>query len=526
MTTKNNPKHNLATAKNRAQSLEIGDPIEVSPAIVEQVDAASLAGAWAADEPLPAAETVVAEDPAPAVVDVPGPAPSPVQKRQSVTAKGQSKVEIEGGEAAKRAAVAYEGDERTGSNIQVFGERPAGYDDSKKWRESSHRMVNLFDAVGGVKQLCQDNTTTIKVIEVAQAENGDPVLTSGHKFTAAGLESIWSLVGLNVATLNDLRLPKHGGKYGDIVVRMLNDSLRDSNQSKEVKVRLRQVKLKGTDEREWRVRAVKPQGYLTFDNDAFLNVILAAFPEEWGDPMNAYTPHVHFTGDDLTGTLIPEVFVSEKIDGEWGFGVNFGNSEVGGRHATTDPYTFRGLCFNGAIWRQSALSQGRFIQRHTGVYTYESAVRDMKIALKQGVEKAQQLHGRFEVSRDIKVADPQMLIVELAESSGLTASQGRTWFQGLMDTLAEFGETEAQVNVAHIANGLTRAAQMFKGAQSTRMQELAGGLLFADEHEGVDGLRNRFDAYGRRAVLNRTAGEVDTYLHNAVVATPLQPVMA
>ena len=218
------------------------------------------------------------------------------------------------------------------------------------------------------------------------------------------------------------------------------------------------------------VRAVCSERYGVIDNLQAFGMLESVLPDE-----HVLVSHLDDDGDDLFANLLLPDRMKALPDSEYGVGVAFRNSEVRNGTLEVSPFLFRAICLNGMIWNQA---MGRTVnKRHIG----QVDLRDIRAQVRDAVQEALS-HGAdmirlMQVSQQVRVADPLATIASASRELKLTIPQGKAWHKGYLDTLNERSGHLAEGTAFGLVNGLTRAAQAYKGMDRTNMETQASVLL-------------------------------------------------
>jgi hypothetical protein len=161
--------------------------------------------------------------------------------------------------------------------------------------------------------------------------------------------------------------------------------------------------------------------------------------------------------------------ISEEIwDVESGLkaGIMIGNSEVGMRSVSVEPFVFRKPCTNDLI-----VSQEKSF-RHAHIHlTAHELTRRMAEAVSDGFRVASSLLDVFLKAREEPIEDPLQTIRKIAEARQLS--------QKLTDEVVSSYLVEPEANRFGIINAFTNVAQKLGPLQRIEMERFAGTLLEA-----------------------------------------------
>ena len=218
------------------------------------------------------------------------------------------------------------------------------------------------------------------------------------------------------------------------------------------------------------VRAVCSERYGVIDNLQAFNMLESVLPDE-----AVLVSHLEDDGDDLFANLLLPDRMQSLPDSDYGVGVAFRNSEVRNGTLEVSPFIFRAICLNGMIWGQA---MGRTVnKRHIG----QVDMRDIRAQVADAVGEALG-HGvgmirLLDMSKQVKVADPVATIAAASRELKLTIPQGKAWHKAYEETLQERTGHFADRTAFGIVNGLTRAAQGYRGSDRANMEAQASVLL-------------------------------------------------
>lgn len=157
------------------------------------------------------------------------------------------------------------------------------------------------------------------------------------------------------------------------------------------------------------------------------------------------------------------VHKSEKLE----MGLLVGNSEVGCRSVTVEPFVYREACTNDMVVQLGASVKVFHIHIKPSELRLKVA-QSMNTALKAG----DKVMDKFVKSYEESVEKPVDVIEALAKKRGI--SQERT------DSVKLAFEADAHENKFGVVNAFTRAAQALNGDDRVEMERFAGSLLDQD----------------------------------------------
>jgi len=145
-------------------------------------------------------------------------------------------------------------------------------------------------------------------------------------------------------------------------------------------------------------------------------------------------------------------------------GVILGNSEVGERMATCEPFIFRQACMNDLIMVSGEALQ----QRHVHLKERELEAR-MAEAMGYAFQAGEEFMRKFIASREIPVADPSAVLQRLVADLRLTKGQA--------ESVDDAYKIEPESNVFGVISALTYAAQKMDPEDRVLVERGAGRYL-------------------------------------------------
>ena len=148
-------------------------------------------------------------------------------------------------------------------------------------------------------------------------------------------------------------------------------------------------------------------------------------------------------------------------------GIMIGNSEVGERSASVEPFVFRQACTNDLV----VVFEDALYQRH--VYLDEVELeRRMAKAIGEAFQVGNDLVDRFIASREIPIEDPAKVLERLSKDLGLTKGQA--------EAVDDAYSIEPERTVFGVVNALTYAAQQMGPEARVQLERGAGKYLEAE----------------------------------------------
>jgi hypothetical protein len=156
------------------------------------------------------------------------------------------------------------------------------------------------------------------------------------------------------------------------------------------------------------------------------------------------------------------------VSSELKVGLVIGNSEVGCRSVTVEPFVYRKACTNDAVIQHEAVLDIRHI--HLKHHELQTRIAEaMSITLKKGDEAL----NAFIQAYHEPIDDPAAVIKRLAEKRCLSAEQ--------TDHIQLAYQVEPLPNTFGVVNAFTRVAQALESDDRIEMERFAGSLLFKSE---------------------------------------------
>lgn len=220
------------------------------------------------------------------------------------------------------------------------------------------------------------------------------------------------------------------------------------------------------------VRAALSDQYIPFDNREFLDVAAKVMKAPFFGHHDIHSFKMSSSGMWLKITL-PSDEYPDPSDGMSSLkvGVMLGNSEIGDRSITTDPFLYRALCTNDMM----VMKNIRLQQRHTG-FDERSLKYKVERVINLSMRKGREAIDRFTSLRTKPVSRPETVIKTIAKDNKLSQRQTDV-------ILSSFGMEDEQ-NRFGVVNAFTRAAQIEKDYDNRiSMERLAGDLVEASDRE-------------------------------------------
>lgn len=344
---------------------------------------------------------------------------------------------------------------------------------AKVWQDSCKPFLKLVDSVKKSQENKEDTFISLNDLQV----NDDLTFKhNGGKFTEWGFNSLLRQTGIPKAMseyLKDNSLETDLAKYINKEVAANTDS------EKQILLRTRKDK-----EGSLLNRALLSDRYGIADNTLLMESVLDAIPEEGHNGLLASHPFTNY--DDLyCNVLIPDR-VKSKPDSDYGCGIAIRNSEVGKFSFQVSAFLFRAICLNGMIWDRKN-SEIVVKKKHLGKIDVSDLMSQVKVAIEVGLTEGENLLNIFQMTKDIPVKDMGKLIVSLGKANTLSNAQVKSWGDAF--------QVEATDNVFGVINGLTRAAQQYRGETRNDMERLAGKLLSPSLDANIEFLSKRWAGY-------------------------------
>jgi hypothetical protein len=339
---------------------------------------------------------------------------------------------------------------------------------SKIWQD---QCVSLETVYGQVQADAQHKRDRL-VPESAVRLDSQLRLPDGTPLTANGVETLRTFTDLKSTTIANLMELEHTG----MVATLLNSEL-DKREiewaSKRKSNRDFRVRLRHNAEGQDVARAVVSGRYGVIDNLHALEMIIDALPTK-DAVKHALMSHAFDDGDDMYGNILLPDYVKSEPDSDYGVGIAFRNSEIRNATFRIDPFLFRAICLNGNIWSRLN-SEIKINQKHLGKIDFAELRAEVRRAVHVALTHGNDLLTQLGYTREVELETPvETIIANLSRANRLTIEQGKEWHRGYVDSLQEPTGHVHENTAFGIVNGLTRAAQQFKGETRTQMEMVAG----------------------------------------------------
>jgi hypothetical protein len=218
------------------------------------------------------------------------------------------------------------------------------------------------------------------------------------------------------------------------------------------------LRLKGTT-----VRAVLSKKYTRLNNvDIFED--LAALVAERTEIRS-----MHLDSDGVWIKALFEGLDFVGADGvKYHVGMMIGNSEVGHRSVTVEPFIYRLSCTNDLV----VVQDDRFRQRH--IYIDRAQLRlGLRKAIALAVRAGDEMADQIELAINETIEDPLAVIEKVAKKA--------RYSQKFTDEVKERWEDERRENKWGVVNAFTAAAQTLEGDRRVDVERMAGNLLVAPD---------------------------------------------
>ena len=216
------------------------------------------------------------------------------------------------------------------------------------------------------------------------------------------------------------------------------------------------LRLKGTS-----VRAVLSKKYTRLNNvDIFED--LARLVSERTEVRSMHL--------DADGVWIKALFEGLDFIGADGVkyhvGMMIGNSEVGSRSVTVEPFIYRLSCTNDLV----VMQDDKFRQRH--IYVDRAQLRlGLRKAIAASVRAGDEMADQIELAINEEVEDPLAVIEKVAKKA--------RYSQKFTDEVKERWQDEQRSNKWGVVNAFTAAAQGLEGDRRVDVERMAGNLMTA-----------------------------------------------
>lgn len=396
---------------------------------------------------------------------------------------------------------------------------------AKVWQEQCYRLPDIRDSIGRASESKKDEHILLSALRMKQDDKGYVTLSNGSPFTGFGLNSAWKHAGLPDGVLKFLAHPDHGGKYNGQIVTLYNDAIKgvEKGDQKDALVRFRNIP-GGVSGDTLAVRAIRSRGFTIIDNDAVMALIMNAIPKD--AHKDTLASHVVHDGDNIVMNILPPDYVKQREDSDYGVGIAVKNSEVGESPLSVEPFLFRAICYNGMIWgRRNAEDENIVVQRHSGLVNWIELQERINRTVLAALTEGQSLLNQMDLAKQVKVNDPEKLVVFLSETNNLNRAVARAWWAGYEQTLEdESTKADVEGNFFGLVQGLTLAAQSFTGFTRNTIERTAGQILAEDLNDGLSRMQDRVDRFEQFAD-RKTSAQVDHYLFGRVEIGSNAPVL-
>lgn len=173
---------------------------------------------------------------------------------------------------------------------------------------------------------------------------------------------------------------------------------------------------------------------------------------------------------DSDGVWLKALFPALSWDGPDGttyrLGMMLGNSEIGSRSVTCEPFIYRQVCTNDLVVQTDEM----FSHRH--IFIDRAQLRmGLRKAIAAAVKAGDEMAERIEKAAAEEVEDPKDLIEKIASKA--------RYSQKFTDTVKQSWEAEPVNSKWGVINALTNAAQTLEGDRRVEVERMAGSLFLA-----------------------------------------------
>lgn len=235
------------------------------------------------------------------------------------------------------------------------------------------------------------------------------------------------------------------------------------------------------------LRAVFDSNHLHghLDNVELMDYLGGCFPETgWND---ALASHLVDNRDSIQGNILVPDYMKSRPDSDYGVGISFFNSEVGGGFRIA-PFLFRAICLNGCIWGRRA-STVKIARTKEGLDRTQLKI-DIKRAVDLALTEGNDLLVQMGYIYDVPVRNVGGTIAFLCKQFGLSMEQGRRWYDGY--ELESLRTDTHRENAFGLFQGLTRSAQGYPTSTRLFVERKAAEILTPDLKASCDVVQKRW----------------------------------
>lgn len=244
-------------------------------------------------------------------------------------------------------------------------------------------------------------------------------------------------------------------KMGERAWNVVDTVIRDDLERHGDRVLLR---LKGTT-----VRAVLSRKYTRLNNVDIVQDIVELVGEK------GLVKSVHLDSDGIWVKALFEGLDFVGADGQtYHVGMMVGNSEVGNRSVSVEPFIYREVCTNDLVvsWDDA------FKHRH--IYIDRAQLRmGLRKAIAAAVKAGDEMVDQIELACQEEIEDPIKVIEKVAKKA--------RYSQKFTDSVKESFQGEPMKSKWGVVNAFTHAAQNLDGDRRVEVERLAGNLLVAPD---------------------------------------------
>lgn len=213
------------------------------------------------------------------------------------------------------------------------------------------------------------------------------------------------------------------------------------------------------------LRAFLTERYAPLNNGEMVD-ILSGMTQKFGHEIRQF----HLDDDGLwCKILIPDLTRPDpsKAGAFLKVGILIGNSEVGSRSISVEPFVYRQTCTNDLVVQEAEAMKARHVG---GLLSRELSWR-MTESMGKALKSGNELMDRMAQAYDDRIEKPEDIIKAIAEKRNLT--------QKITKEVQMSYAVEPDKNRFGLMNAFTRAAQRFTGDQRIELERLGGSLLTA-----------------------------------------------